>query len=215
MPGNRVRADRLRVVQVKQHGRMAFDGLQHVDKAPKDMRPDRLAFVAAGPHRGVGVDAEMVGPEPHQPLDETDLRTDCGIEPRLASSRNMAPRQRYLIGRLCGRGGAPAPRPRAMLRFRCRPFPPIFAQLRVAAGRACPLRFVRRCIRKRRGWRRRCSADRQQRPAPAPGRSSSATSAPRGSDAIASIVPARGPSPNRCSANAAALVSSVIGVVLL
>jgi hypothetical protein len=38
---------------------------------------------------------------------------------------------------------------------------------------------------------------------PAPGRSSSERNAPRGSDAIASIVPARGPSPNRCRACAA------------
>ena len=45
-----------------------------------------------------------------------------------------------------------------------------------------------------------------------PRRSSSATNAPCGSDAIAWIVPARGPRPNRCSANAAVLASGVIGL---
>src|SRR5262252_3379350 len=49
---------------------------------------------------------------------------------------------------------------------------------------------------------------------PTPVRWSSAINAPRESDAIASIVPARGPRPNRCSANAAALASRVIGVIL-
>jgi len=38
---------------------------------------------------------------------------------------------------------------------------------------------------------------------PAPGFSISASSAPRGSDAMTAIEPGRGPSPNRCSASAA------------
>src|SRR6202030_4879574 len=78
---NGVRADRLRVVEIEQHGRVAFDGLQHVDKAPEDVRADRLALVAAGFHRRIGIDAEMVGPEPYQPLDETNLSTNRGLEP--------------------------------------------------------------------------------------------------------------------------------------
>src|SRR6516162_2600653 len=48
---------------------------------------------------------------------------------------------------------------------------------------------------------------------PTPGRSSSARRAPRGSSVIASIEPARGPKPNRCSASAASLGLQAISVV--
>src|SRR5205085_2502839 len=44
---------------------------------------------------------------------------------------------------------------------------------------------------------------------PAPGFSISASSAPRGSEAIAAIDPARGPRPNRCRASAAAPFASI------
>jgi len=56
---------------------MMFDGQQHVGKAAEHVRPDRLALVGAGDaaHRSlVGRDAEMVGPEHHEPLEESGIR---------------------------------------------------------------------------------------------------------------------------------------------
>ena len=50
---------------------------------------------------------------------------------------------------------------------------------------------------------------------PMPGLSSSASSAPRGSDAIAAIEPARGPKPKRCRASAAVAFASSDMVVVL
>src|SRR5436190_1115993 len=82
---------------------MAFDGLQHVGKPPEDMRPDRFALVTTGLYGGIGIDAEMIGPEPHQPFAEADLSTDRRLEPSLGLIEKDAPRQRYLIGRLCRR----------------------------------------------------------------------------------------------------------------
>ena len=63
---------------------MAFDREQHVAEAAEHMRADRLALVAAG-HRLnlVGRDAEMVRPEPHQPLGKADLGADRGVDARL------------------------------------------------------------------------------------------------------------------------------------
>ena len=53
-------------------------------KRPMHVRADRLALVGAGhAHRDVGRDAEVVRPEPHQPLDEPDLRRERRIEARL------------------------------------------------------------------------------------------------------------------------------------
>ena len=81
---DRLRADRARVVEIEQHSRMAGRRQQHVGEAAEHVRADRLALVAAGhAHRRVGRDAEMVRPEPDQPLDESDLGRDRGIEPRL------------------------------------------------------------------------------------------------------------------------------------
>ena len=58
--GDRVGTDRLGVVEVQQHRRMAFGGEQHVGEAAEYMRADRLALIGAG-HDGLFlVDAEMV-----------------------------------------------------------------------------------------------------------------------------------------------------------
>ncbi len=62
---------------------MALGGLQQVDETSEHMGADRLALVAAGHHGVVGIDAEMVRPEPHQALDEADLGGDGGVEMRL------------------------------------------------------------------------------------------------------------------------------------
>ena len=52
---------------------MLFHGQQHVGEAAEHVRPDRLALVGAGDaaHRTlVGRDAEVIGPEHHEPLEE-------------------------------------------------------------------------------------------------------------------------------------------------
>jgi hypothetical protein len=49
--GHRVRADRARIVEIDQHRRMALHSEQHVGEAAEDVRPDRLAFIAARPAR--------------------------------------------------------------------------------------------------------------------------------------------------------------------
>jgi len=53
---------------------MAFGCQQHVRESAEDVGPDRLAFVGAGHALDlVGRNAEMVGPEPDQPLGKSDL----------------------------------------------------------------------------------------------------------------------------------------------
>ena len=45
--GNRVWADRARIVEIEQHRRMRLDGEQHVGELPQHMRADRLALIGA------------------------------------------------------------------------------------------------------------------------------------------------------------------------
>src|SRR5258708_7722911 len=52
---------------------MTLGGNQKVDELAEHVRPDRLALVSTGLHGIVGVDAEMVRPEPYQALGKTDL----------------------------------------------------------------------------------------------------------------------------------------------
>ena len=81
--GNRIRPDRLRVVEVKQHRRMSLDGAQHVAEAAKRMGADSLALVSPG--HGLNLvrrDAEMVRPEPNQPLGKSDLGRDRRLDAR-------------------------------------------------------------------------------------------------------------------------------------
>ncbi len=62
---------------------MAFDRQQHVGKAAEHMRPDRFALVSARHRQNlVGRNAEMVRPEPDQPLDKAELSFERGVEPR-------------------------------------------------------------------------------------------------------------------------------------
>ena len=96
--GNRVGADGLLIVQIKQHRRMTFHRKQHVAEAAQHMRADRFALVTAGHDRGVGVDAEMVRPEPHQALDQAELGVDRSIEPRLGLFAKQLSRQRHRLG---------------------------------------------------------------------------------------------------------------------
>jgi len=84
--GDRIRSDRARIVEVDEHPRMAFHCHQHVREAARQMRPDRLAFIGAGDGAQpglVGRDAEVIGPEPRQPLGKADLGAQRGIEPGL------------------------------------------------------------------------------------------------------------------------------------
>jgi hypothetical protein len=86
LPGAGVRTERLLIVEKEQHRRMLLDRLQHVGKAPKHVRPDRLALERAGPHPRqpalVGGDAEMIGPEHHQPFGETAIGHDTALQSR-------------------------------------------------------------------------------------------------------------------------------------
>ena len=80
--GKRVGADRARIVEIEQHRRMRLDREQHVGELPEHMRADRLALIGAAdrPRRPlVGGNAEMVRPEPDQPLGEADIGVERGI----------------------------------------------------------------------------------------------------------------------------------------
>jgi hypothetical protein len=85
---------------------MAFDGLQHVAETREDVGPDRLALVAAGHHLRIGVDAEMVRPEPHPAFDKADLRADCSVKSCLCFVEEDLPRHRTCSGCPAIAGGA-------------------------------------------------------------------------------------------------------------
>ncbi len=84
--GGRIRAHRNRLVEIEQHRRMALGRQQQVGEAAEHVRADGLALVSAGHAPDlVGRDAEMIGPEPDQPLDKTDFGAERGRDanPRL------------------------------------------------------------------------------------------------------------------------------------
>ena len=82
--GDRVGPHRRRVVEVEQHGRVTLGGQQQIDEAGEDMRADGFALIGAGHALDlVGRDAEMVRPEPRQPLCKSNLRRECRIDARL------------------------------------------------------------------------------------------------------------------------------------
>ncbi len=82
--GDRIRPHRFDIVEIVQHGGMAFDRLQQIGEAAEHMGANRLALIRARhPNDLVGGNAEMVRPEPHQPLDKADLGAGSGIEARL------------------------------------------------------------------------------------------------------------------------------------
>ena len=79
-------ADRARIVEIDEHPGVAFNRQQHVGEAARHVRADRLALIGAddGAQRTfVRRDAEVIGPEPRQPLGKADLRGQRGIEPGL------------------------------------------------------------------------------------------------------------------------------------
>jgi hypothetical protein len=77
---------------------VALSGEQHVFETSEHMRADRFALIAPGHDGGVGVDAEMVRPEPHQALDQTNLGIDRHIEARPGFVAEELPRQRHGLG---------------------------------------------------------------------------------------------------------------------
>ena len=181
---------------------MALDRQQHVGEAAEHMRrgsPRARSAPAIGARHLVGGDAEMVRPEPDQPLDEADLGRERGVDARLGLVEVELLRR--------DADGRPLPRRPACRRRSL--------AVRFSAARSCCPPASRRIWRRasleleRRARRRTPLLSRSalaMRPAPL--RSSSAISAPRGSDAIAAIEPARGPSPKRCSASAACAFGS-------
>ncbi len=85
-PGNRVGADRARIVEIDEHRRMGFGGQQHVAEAAEHVRADDLAFIGAANLAHVALvrrHAEMVRPEPDEPLEEADLGAERGLDARL------------------------------------------------------------------------------------------------------------------------------------
>ena len=62
---------------------MGFDGQQHVAEAPEHVGADDFAFVGAANLAHIALvrrDAEMVRPEPDEPLDKPDLGAERGID---------------------------------------------------------------------------------------------------------------------------------------
>ena len=88
--GDRVRAHRLHIVEIEQHRRMALDRLQEIREAAEHV----------GAHHGdvfVGRNAEMVGPEPDQALDQVDLGVAGSIEASFGLAENDLLRQWWLL----------------------------------------------------------------------------------------------------------------------
>jgi hypothetical protein len=79
-------ADRLGLIEIEEHGRMLFDGEQHVGKFAQDVRPYRLEFEQTGEAdhgQFVGRDREMIGPEMGHPLEKGRGPGQRGIGSRL------------------------------------------------------------------------------------------------------------------------------------
>ncbi len=87
VPGERIGAERLLVVEKVQHDRMLFDGAQHVGESTEHMRANRLAFERAGASAAdVALgdrNAEMVRPEGDKALHISDISRSRAREPRL------------------------------------------------------------------------------------------------------------------------------------
>jgi hypothetical protein len=86
---HRIRADRLRVVQINLHRGMALDGQHHVGKFSRDVRAYRFALEGADEQRALRLrnrDREMVAPEIDQPFAERL----CGFESLEETRRHFA-----------------------------------------------------------------------------------------------------------------------------
>src|SRR6516225_7748232 len=200
--GDRIRAHGFQVIEINQHGRMAFDCGQHVDEAAKDVRAYRLAFIGTGHRKDlVGRNTEVIGPKPNKALDEADLAGDGGFDADFGLVLNELSRQWRRLLALLGRS-----------RFRLGSLRiPVWFH-RSVVGRAANFSFACRSARNSKKARAACPLLGRFAAAtrPAPGRSRSASNAPRGSSAIAAIEPATGPKPNRCNASAASSLGLVV-----
>src|SRR5882672_11263075 len=80
----RARPDRLDVVEIEAHRRMARDGEQHIGEASGDVRADRLALESADEaayHRPQRRDGEVVAPEEDQTLAQRRRAGDRRVNP--------------------------------------------------------------------------------------------------------------------------------------
>ena len=84
---------------------MALGCLQQIRETTKHMRANSFALIGAH-HGGVfsGRNAEVVGPEPHQPLDQADLGARSGVKTRFGLAQNDLLRQRRFLHRHIGAG---------------------------------------------------------------------------------------------------------------
>src|SRR5262249_42069841 len=165
---------------------MAFDRGQHVDEAAKDVRAYRLAFIGTG-HRNdlVRRNTEVIRPKPNKTLDEADLRGDGGFDADFGLVLNEESRQlRLLVLLILSRSQVGSLRiPFCFHRFAVAradtyAFPPRFL-LRALRYLFLPLPFsaeLEEGTRRLPLLGRFAAATR-----PAPGRSRSASNAPRGS----------------------------------
>ena len=218
--GDRIRAHGFQVIEINQHGRMAFDRGQQVGEAAKDVRAYRLALIGTGHRKDlVGRNTEVIRPKPNKALDETDLRGDCGFDADFGLVLNELSRQwrrlwallglsRFRLGSL---GGAPVSLalPLALLSAVPTTIPLASASF---LARCANFSFACRSARNSKKARAACPLLGRLAAAtrPAPGRSRSASNAPRGSSVIAAIEPATGPKPNRCNASAASNFGLVV-----
>src|SRR5438105_6022729 len=85
LAGQRIRTDRLRVVEIELHRRMAFDRQHHVGEVTRNMRPNGVPFEGAGEQRTLRLlngNREVVAPEAHQAFAERFLRLETMRESR-------------------------------------------------------------------------------------------------------------------------------------
>src|SRR5215471_9488244 len=82
---------------------MALRGNQELDELAKHVRADRLALVSTGLYGIIGVDAEMVRPEPYQALGKAHLRAYGAIVVRLGLTEEILQHRSFgLRGRRLG-----------------------------------------------------------------------------------------------------------------
>src|SRR5262245_61312946 len=75
--GDRIRAHGFQVIEINQHGRMAFDRGQHVGEAAKDVRAYRLALIGTGHRKDlVGRNTEVIRPKPNR-SEERRVGKEC------------------------------------------------------------------------------------------------------------------------------------------
>ncbi len=77
---------------------MALGGEQQVGEFAEHVRPDRFSLIGTGHDGGVGIDAEVIRPEPHQALDQADVRRDRGIVVHFGLAEEVLAHWRFGFG---------------------------------------------------------------------------------------------------------------------